>query len=78
MERSQIHEYPFETKREGVGFLIFEHWNGLAPWKKSNQNIFMLRNFTKKIEADGYTGTECRKKCVPLYHKSELAEHFIS
>ena len=51
-------ETPLKKNREVVGKLIFDNWNGLSPWNAGNQNILMLKNFARRLDADGYSGTE--------------------
>ena len=37
MEKSEVHGYHLETKIYLIRLFILDIWNGLSPWKTSNQ-----------------------------------------
>ena len=51
---------PLGYKPEGLERLIFEIFDGMAPWKPRNEKVTQGRKFEMKIEADMYYGSETR------------------
>ena len=60
IKREEIHGDPLGSKPEGVERLLFERFDGMAPWKPRNEKIVQGRKFARKIEADMYSESETR------------------
>ena len=74
----QIHGDKLGTKRDGVARIVFENWDGCAPWKPRNDKILQARRFVRKIGADAYLGAETRANWDKIHHDGTLAQIFRS
>ena len=73
-----VHGEPLGEKPPGTARIIFENFNGLAPWYPRNDKINLARRFLHRIKADCYAGVECRAQWDMLQHKSKLEQLFKS
>ena len=74
--KMSIHGDLLGEKKEGHARLVFENFNGLAPWFPANDKIISARNFIRRLQADCYTGTECRAQWGILKHHNQLTQLF--
>jgi len=76
--KAKVHGDPLGEKQDHHVRLVFESFNGLAPWYVRNDKIVLARRFLHRIKADGYLGTECRAQWDILRHSNKLEQLFKS
>ena len=47
--------------------LVWENWDGLAPWDTTNDKIAVAKNFIHRIMGDASLGAECRPLNLTKY-----------
>ena len=57
---NSTHGDPLSVKDNNDVRLIFENWDGLAPWKPRNDKIVVARNLVHRLQGDAYLGVESR------------------
>ena len=78
IRKEDIHGDPLGTKPEGVARLLFENFDGIAPWKPRNEKIVWGRKVARHLEADVYGGAELRANWFKVGHDCKLEQLFGS
>ena len=60
IKREEIHGDLLWSTLELLSSLIFESFDGMAPWNPRYEKIVQGRKFARKIEEDMYCGSEMR------------------
>ena len=76
IQQGKLHGDRIGRKKEGYSRIIFENFDGLAPWKHTNDKLDIAKRFLKRYEDDFYAGTECRDQWDLLYNKQKLTNLF--
>ena len=56
INREEIHGNTLGYKPEGVSRLLFQSFDGMAPWKSRNEKIFQGNKLARRVETDMYCG----------------------
>ena len=75
-DRSEYFGDDLGPKQEGMTRMVYENFNGLAPWHPENEKITLAKRYLRKIKADCYTGVECRAQWDMIKPKHQLTEIF--
>ena len=78
IRRTKIHGDKLGSKPDGVVRIVFENWDGCAPWKARNKKLIEARRFVRRISADAYLGAETRANWKQLPHQNLLPQLFQS